>query len=377
MALVFQRLARNFAKNGYYPTDAATIEGILRLLKQPDSGTETQSSKPQITRIIDPCCGEGTALAELSNHLCNSISYGIELNEERAWHAKNILNTVIHGDLNDCLVGKRQFSLMFFNPPYGDLVADKAGYSEKKHGRARLEKQFYQMTNQYLQFGGIGITIILQYSLDRYLSTWIASHYSDVQVFKAAVDTFKQIVIIGKRQRADSADVQLKSWLERIGSGNETPPELPDENDDVESYVVPGTVDSKLRFMYVKIEPRQLLAEINKHPVLWEGFDMHFGNTGHVKRRPLRKMTDWHMALMLAAGYINGLVTSNDGKSTYLIKGDTHKKKEVKVTYSDSVNKNGDHDTTKITTATDKFVPVIRAIDFTPGPGYGRLLTIK
>jgi hypothetical protein len=29
MALMFQRLARNFAKNGYFPTDEKTTEGIL------------------------------------------------------------------------------------------------------------------------------------------------------------------------------------------------------------------------------------------------------------------------------------------------------------------------------------------------------------
>ncbi len=32
MALMFQRLARNFAKNGYFPTDEKTTEGILSRL---------------------------------------------------------------------------------------------------------------------------------------------------------------------------------------------------------------------------------------------------------------------------------------------------------------------------------------------------------
>ena len=364
MALIFQRLARNFAKNGYYPTDAVTIEGILRLLKQPEN--------PGITRIIDPCCGEGTALAEVGNYLNNSESYGVELDEERAWHSKEILETVIHGDLHDCLIGQRQFSLMFFNPPYGDLIADRTDYESKKQGRARLEKQFYQMTKSYLQFGGIGIIIIPYYTLDKHLSTWIASHYCDVQVFKGAVDTYKQIVIIGKRQRADSSDVTLRNWLMDIGQSKTIPSELPGVDSEPESYLVPATVDLKLKFQYVKTDPKQLLVEINKHPVLWQGFDMHFCNTTQVKRRPLRKMTDWHMALMLAAGHINGLVTSNDGEKTYLIKGDTHKKKEVKVTYSAEGEA-----TVKTTTAIDRFVPVIRAIDVTPGPTYGQMLTIK
>ena len=32
MALMFQRLARNYAKDGYFPTDAETIQRVLNAL---------------------------------------------------------------------------------------------------------------------------------------------------------------------------------------------------------------------------------------------------------------------------------------------------------------------------------------------------------
>ena len=53
MALMFSRLANNFAKNGYYPTDELTLGRILQAL----DSTAVQ------TTILDPCCGEGVALA--------------------------------------------------------------------------------------------------------------------------------------------------------------------------------------------------------------------------------------------------------------------------------------------------------------------------
>ena len=53
MALLFNRLAHNFVKNGYYPTDSVTLSRIQNLL--------APSAKPM--RLLDPCCGEGTALA--------------------------------------------------------------------------------------------------------------------------------------------------------------------------------------------------------------------------------------------------------------------------------------------------------------------------
>ncbi|MEW0205970.1 class I SAM-dependent methyltransferase, partial [Escherichia coli] len=54
MALMFPRLARNFAKNGYYPTDESTLERALSALAPSDG--------PMC--ILDPCAGEGVAIAE-------------------------------------------------------------------------------------------------------------------------------------------------------------------------------------------------------------------------------------------------------------------------------------------------------------------------
>ena len=74
MALMFSRLANNFAKNGYYPTDSATVERILSAL---DLGG-------QHLAILDPCCGEGTALAEIKHSLTEAgasvQAYGVEYN---------------------------------------------------------------------------------------------------------------------------------------------------------------------------------------------------------------------------------------------------------------------------------------------------------
>ena len=83
MALMFQRLARNFIKNGYFPTNAETTRRVLSALQPGDTGE---------FRILDPCCGEGVALAECKHHLGadRTEAFGVEYDEERAWHAKGI-----------------------------------------------------------------------------------------------------------------------------------------------------------------------------------------------------------------------------------------------------------------------------------------------
>lgn len=91
MALIFARLARNFVRNGYFPTDEETLGRIQKALAPAEEG------KPM--RLLDPCCGEGAALADIAYGLAGTAedtsqveTLGIEFDRERAWHAKGILN---------------------------------------------------------------------------------------------------------------------------------------------------------------------------------------------------------------------------------------------------------------------------------------------
>lgn len=59
MALMFPRLARNFIRNGYFPTDEPTLERALSAL----------APSPGSMSILDPCAGEGVAIAEAAHTL--------------------------------------------------------------------------------------------------------------------------------------------------------------------------------------------------------------------------------------------------------------------------------------------------------------------
>lgn len=236
MALMFQRLAHNFAQNGYFPTDSETLSRILSVLKPCEEGD---------MRILDPCAGEGIALTECKQHLKaeRTEAYGIEYDEDRAWHAKQLLNRCIHADIQHCVIGQRSFGLLFLNPPYGDLVADKAQTGFVQKGRPRLEKLFYQRTVSTLQMGGILVLIIPYHVLDKEFSHWIANHFDHVQIFLAPEQRYKQIVLFGIRQRSDTLkSVQsTKSRLLQIGQG-QLPAELP--TTELENpYIVPAMIN--------------------------------------------------------------------------------------------------------------------------------------
>ena len=99
---------------------------------------------------------------------------------------------------------------------------------------------------------------------------------------------------------------------------------------------------------------------------------MHFHQQVRAHRRPLCQMTDWHLALALAAGQVSGVVTSKQGQ-VFVIKG-IYKDRTSKV----SSRANDDGEVTEVRTLTDCFIPAIRALDFTPNSDtFGKAFIIR
>jgi tRNA1(Val) A37 N6-methylase TrmN6 len=365
MALIFQRVARNFIKNGYFPTDEVTLERIINALDI--AGSES--------RIFDPCCGEGTALAEISRHLTNCggkvQSYAVEYDRERAWHAKSILDNVAHADINDVFGTLQSMGLLFLNPPYGDLISDKAGIGDKSK-RDRLEKVFMRKTMTFLQIGGVLVLIVPQYVLDGEFASLIGRNFTNVKTFMAPEKRFKQAVVFGIRCRSSTPSL---ATIKAIGEAFDgTAQELAESWCDEPYYVPAISTDTPISFQSVKIDSSQLAFEINKfrHATMWPQFSLNFRSTNLPTRRPLRDLSKWHLALALAAGHINGVVESRDGRKL-LVKGDTLKGKNLEI--ERTVDEDGKVTETRI--LTDKFIPVIRGIDFTPGASLGNVVEIR
>lgn len=369
MALMFQRLAHNYAKDGYYPTDALTLQRILNAL----------APAPGALRLIDPCAGEGEALAQCKRHLGaeHTTAYAVEYQRERAYLAKQRLDRCIHGDFQETAISPRGFGLLWLNPPYGDLVTDKAqtGGDADGKGRKRLEKLFYQHAARLLQAGGILVLIVPHYSLDAEFRRWLAAGFDRVQVFLAPEQQFKQAVVLAVRKANDSHSDRYRATLKVLEQFCQADDKavLP-EAWLGEPYRVPASTGSELRFNCLKLEPRQLAEEISKYPCLWGQWGLQLGQDSQVQRRPLMALSDWHLALVLAAGQVSGVVHSNDGTRTFVVKGDTFKHKSENVVHEEI----GNNQTREIRTSLDVFIPVIKALDFSPGsPTFGQVLTIK
>ena len=326
-------------------------------------------------RIFDPCCGEGHALETLAGHLeaggTQCHSFGIELDTERAEAAKGRLNHVICADVENCTMQAGGVGLPFLNPPYGFTTTDQLSNLRTK----RLEEIFFAKTFGTLQVGGVLLLIVPEAALTEHLTYEIATHCIDVRMFRAAVDTYRQYVItaVHPKNRATIgkklAEAQQRLLMDFASApGCETPGDI--------LYRIPAVTGKAFRPMSFKLEQNILAGELKQQRsrTLWPHFGQYFGAAAAAeKRRPLCALGQWHAALALAAGQVNGIVTAADGRRL-LVKGSTHKTRvETKSEEYDA------KDRLIVTlTATDRFVPSIRAVNLTEGSSdYGRVLTIK
>jgi len=365
MSLMFQRSAHNYTAKGYYPTDDETLKRISSALGPSPNGT---------LRLLDPCCGEGAALNTVAASLTSAApkntieTYGLDIDESRAWEAKKMLTRVVHADLQDCFLGLRQFGLLFLNPPYGNLVADRARIGDGESDR-RLEKLFYRLTLGPLQFRGVLVLIIPRGTLDKSFAKRLANSFERVRVYKAPEQRFNQLVIFGVKIRTkDAIPGAWPSILEQA----EDPAFLPECWEGV-PYVVPPAPKEAVKLHSTSIDERQLADEIAKRHGLWSAFEETFTADFAGARRPLCAPSNWHLALALAGGVISGLVRHPDGRA-YVVSGDTMKVQAEKTT---QVVKDDDTVET-VTTRIDRFVPMIRALDMSPASAtFGDTLTVR
>jgi hypothetical protein len=370
MTLMFPRLANNAAKNGYYPTDEATLAAICESL---DVNETTRA-----VRLLDPCCGDGYALASLQHYFLHEQAvevdaYGIELNAERAYQAKAMLTMVAHSDVNDVVIAPRSVGCLFLNPPYGDLMSDRAGLIDAKSGRQRLEKMFFDQTVNWLQYEGVLVLIVPSYCIDADFASRLARHFDRLSWYLAPEQQFKQAVIFGVRTKGGSAEAkQVVDRLVAFGQGHDTTSYAAWRQ---VRYVVPAPPATTVNMRTLKIDRVQLANELTGllADTMWGQFSFHFSNQVRSKRQWLCEPSPWHLALALAAGQVCGLVTARDGRKL-LVKGDTRKEKETIV----EVDEDEDGNTSEKRVLVDKFVPVISGIDVTRDrASFGAVVSVR
>jgi hypothetical protein len=303
-------------KLGYYPCPPVT----LRLIAEKLSAATSMTGK---LHLLDPCCGKGEALASLASALGSQggslTAYGVELDGGRAAESKRILDRSLNCSCFDFTGSAEAWSLLFLNPPYDwDFRVD---------GKAqRLEKTFYKETIEYLAPNGILILIIPIQAMDAHLARSIAYRFQQIRVFKIAASEypqFQQVIVFGTRKlHGNFEDDVAKNLCESL---LEAP--FLDEWNDPFAYEVPATNGPAL-FRDFHPSLAEMREELQRS-TLNKDFAPLFTPARSISRlNPILPLSIGHLASVLTAGVVNGLVRKND--KTIVVKGYTQQISEFR-----------------------------------------------
>jgi len=292
-------------KMGHYPTPPKVVELIRRYLSFPSE----QFS------CLDPCCGEGTALASLIAGT-DAITYGVELDHQRAEESKARLRHVLRCGIEETRIQHRSCSLLLLNPPYDELTLEEEADTKTE----RLERAFLRMTVPYLISGGVLIYIVPQNRLDKAIARLLASRFERINVFRfpdPEYGDFLQMILFGVRKTDNTLDEQEAWRLQSVPKMD-----LPILTDEAEiHYQVPAS-EPLTSFRSLLIDPEELERHLAQS-LLWKRFAALTTRSEIRIPRPPLPLHSGHLGLLLAAGKLNGIVGT--GEDMHLVKGNVRK----------------------------------------------------
>ncbi|RJQ07869.1 MAG: class I SAM-dependent methyltransferase [Dehalococcoidia bacterium] len=297
----------SLAVGGYFPTPPEVVAHIGAMIRPATHGGRVA------VRLIDPCAGTGAALQQLAATI-GGETYGIELEADRYEEAAGVLDHALPGNALTARIGEAGFSCLFLNPPY-DVDLDAR----------RLEHTFLTAMTKALRPGGLLIYIVPQ----RRLATsarYIAGHYRDLDCWRfpdGLHKRFEQVVLFGTMREAPVSDAAARATVESWASG--PLPELPVAGTMKQPRALPVLPAGDVLFTSFNFDPSEAAAEARRSGV-WT----HASLTERLwppeqrKVRPLMPLRRGHLAVMVAAGFLDSVVL-HSGQQRLLVKGRTYK----------------------------------------------------
>ena len=334
-------------KGGYYPTPEVIVNHITNhffnrryvrynsiITRKADYELYPNlipAQEPNVIRILDPCAGTGAALQELGKAVAASVknydynnriivkTYGIEPNVDRATEAERNVDHVLQADLFNTVIANGLFHILFLNPPY-----------DHDSETGRLTLKFLLRSTNYLEDNGLLIFIIPKNDL-KACATLLSSQYHDIGITRfqqPEYDIFDQIIVTGRRNPNPPFKQDTKEYLDNLSVLNDQEflnkvSALNHVGRDLtpKSYYC-ASPNIPIMFATKTIDYAQAVHEVDRSG--------HWGNNWweetlmfdpHLDKQPLMPLRQGHVALLIAAGFLNNLLlTDNDGNQV-IIKG--------------------------------------------------------
>lgn len=301
---------------GYYPTPLSVTERIRNFLSFPNENVN----------LLDPCCGEGTALRKIVDG-ASATTYGIELDEYRAKRAKDALDHVLHCGYEDVRISNNAYSCLFLNPPYD---WQDGGHLDGS-GQERTEKAFLKGTVRYLLPDGVLVYVVPQPRVTEEVAKILSYRFEDFSTYRfpdGEYEKFRQMVLFGKKKPRSSLDDDSFGKLFAIPYAGL--PELPYLEEPI--YELPASPEVRL-FRSTLIDEAELERELTSS-ALWKKISRDGNHKNGVGRPPLPLHTG-HLGLLLASGCLDGKV--GEGEDRHIVRGKVEKIKHTEQEYQGDV----------------------------------------
>ena len=304
------------AKGGFYPTPPRVVDLIAGLIYAPAAygprrGRET-------LRILDPCCGPGEAVAQLAERLTEAATmpietYGVELHRDRAAEAGERLHRALASDLFQTSIANGAFGLLYLNPPY----------DWDSGGGKRVEHAFLMHATRYLADNGVLVFVVPRQRLE-VSAKYLSSHYQRLRCWafpQPEREAFDQVVLIGHRRTEPHTDVHAEMRVREWSAG--ALDELPASP--YREFSIPPLPAGDVLFSTRTVDPVSAAAEARRSG-LWASAEINdsLWPRGDASTRPLMPLRRGHMAMLVAAGFLDHLCLEAEGRRI-LVKGRTTK----------------------------------------------------
>ena len=297
----------NQVRMGYFQTDLDHVAMLKRAVAFPE----------QPVNVIDPCCGEGLALAALAAEE-NAVTYGIELDEARGEKAQKRLRRVGFGSFFHSRISLGVFQCLFLNPPYLSVPSE--------HGNRRLEKSFLADSMRLLADGGLLIYIIPYYRATPDVCRVLCENFEQLRVYRflgKEFRNFRQVVFLGiKRKRKEEPGMAQKLSEYMLSPDNiQLISELPEQ-----IYTLPAAEKPVETFKGAVFNISELAVQLKNSKSINRLFENK--TLDQQERRPLLPLNLSQIGLVGASGLMNGLVECD---TPHIIKGRIIKEKKTKI----------------------------------------------
>ena len=308
-------------KGGYYPTPLRCVDllsGMIRVNIAP------HRMQRETLRVLDPCCGTGEASNRLAMNLSRKTgaeieTYGVELDANRAGEAALKMDFLLSSDIFQTMIANNLFHVLYLNPPYD---------WEEEH--KRMEQAFLAHCTRYLAPGALLIFVVPKHRL-AVSAHYLSAHYDRLKCWRfpdEEYEDFDQVVLMAARKVEPWENPHSESVINAWAACDPQEMDALLEEPGYSPHSVMTDEQANILFTVRRVEPQRAAREARKTG-LWTNPALRdsLWPAGTPKTQPLMPLRHGHMAMLVAAGFLDNLCLEANG-TQILVKGRTTKRME-------------------------------------------------